>query len=278
MMPKNKAPTLDEILHLFLLPNQYQEISRLVYNSQVSSAEIARFIATRPQLTERLLSLINSTLYKHQSTIYTIERGIAVVGSEEILYLILLLSVIDLFEQKLDSRLDLSDFWSDCVYCGLMARFLAKRNGGLHSDSLFSIGFLRNMGSLVISQLMHELALHIGAEQALKALDFASVGAELLRLWQLPSAIYQPVEYQLMPEWGGMHHVDAKMIHIAALLCEISADSKVSSEFLWRAIPLEYRAILNMDKETLFAVFKQVRNDRQEVFELLVQDSSFVAF
>jgi len=258
MMPKNKAPTLDEILHLFLLPNQYQEISRLVQHSQVSSAEIARFIATRPQLTERLLSLINSTLYKHQSTIYTIERGIAVVGSEEILYLILLLSVIDLFEQKLDSRLDLSDFWSDCVYC--------------------SIGFLRNMGSLVISQLMHELALHIGAEQALKALDFASVGAELLRLWQLPSAIYQPVEYQLVPEWGGMHHVDAKMIHIAALLCEISADSKVSSEFLWRAIPLEYRAILNMDQETLFTVFKQVKNDRQEVFELLVQDSSFVAF
>jgi len=277
-MPKNKVPTLDEILHLFLLPNQFQEISLLVHNSQVSSVEIAHFIAKRPRLTERLLSLINSSLYKHQSTIFTIERGISVVGAEEILYLILLLSVIDVFEQQLANRLDLSDFWADCVHCGLMARFLAKINGGLHSDNLFSIGFLRNMGSLVISQLMHELALHIGAEQGLKTLDFASVGADLLKLWRLPSAIYQPVEYQLVPEWGGMHHIDAKLIHIAALLCDISEDSKVSSEFLWRAIPLEYRAILNIDKETLFTVFKQVKNDKQEVFELLVQDSSFVAF
>jgi len=277
-MSKNQVPTLDEILNLFLLPNQYQEISHLVHDSQASSSEIALFIAKRPQLTERLLSLINSTLYKNQSAIYTIERGIAVIGSEEILYLILLLSVIDLFEQKLASRLDLSDFWADCVHCGLMARFLAKRNGGLHSNSLFSVGFLRNVGSLVISQLMHELALHIGAEQALKALDFSSVGAELLKLWQLPSAIYQPVEYQLVPEWVGMHHIDAKMIHIAALLCEVSDDSKISSEFLWRAIPLEYRGILNIDKESLLTVFKQVQNDKYEVFELLVQDSSFVAF
>jgi len=277
-MSNHTAPTIDEILNLFVLPERHREINAIVHNPQILSVEVARFIAKSPRLTDRLLSLINSPLYNHQSPIETIDRGITIVGAEELLYLILLLSVVDLFEQKLSSRIDLSEFWLESVYCGLMARFLAKKNGGLHSENLFAIGFLRNIGSLVIAELMHELTVYIGGEQVLKAVDFSVVGADLLKKWQLPSAIYQPVEYQLEPEWLGAHHLDAKMIHIAAILCAIPEANDVSSELVWRAIPSEYRAILNMDKEILFAVFLQVQNSKQDVFQLLVQDSSFVAF
>jgi HD-like signal output (HDOD) protein len=173
---------------------------------------------------------------------------------------------------------DLSQFWREAVYCRLMARLLAKKNGGLHSESLFIIGFLRNIGSLIISQLMYELAVHIGTESALEALDFASVGAELLQMWRLPAAIYQAVEYQLESEWQGAHHLDAKIIHIAALLCKLPRIDSLTSDIVWREIPLEYRVILNMEKEALFAVFKQAQDAQEEVLDLLVQDSCFVAF
>lgn len=271
-------PTLDDILPLFILAERYQDVARIVHDPQISAIEIAHFIAKTPRLSERLLSLINSRLYSHQAAVDSIERGITIIGAEEILYLILVLSVIDVFEQKLSGRVDLTKFWKNSVHCGLLARLLAKKNGGLHSENLFTIGFLRNIGSLVISQLMHELALHIGAEQTLKALNFASVGADLLKTWQLPSAIYQAIEYQLEPGWQGVHHLDAKMIHIAAILCELPRLDTLTSDDVWREIPLEYRAILNMDKEVFFAVFKQVQDDREDVFELLLQDSSFIAF
>jgi len=277
-MSNKTAPTVDEVLQFFVLPERYHNVSRIVRDPQVSAIEIAHFIAKTPRLNERVLNLINSRLYNHQSPVENIERGITIIGAEEVLYLILVLSVIDVFEQKLSGRVDLSQFWQESVYCGLMARLLAKKNGGLHSENLFTIGFLRNIGSLIISQLMHELAVHIGAEQALKALDFASVGAEMLKAWQLPSAIYQAVEYQLLPEWQGAHHLDAKIIHIAALLCELPIVDNLTSDIVWREIPLEYRVILNMEKEVLFSVFKQVQDAREEVFELLVQDSSFIAF
>ena len=277
-MPNNTAPTLDNILHLFALAERYQDIARNVRDPQVSAIEIAHFIAKTPRLSERLLSLINSRLYNHQSNVESIERGITIIGAEEVSYLILLLSVIDVFEQRLSGRVDLSQFWKDAVHCGLMARLLAKKNGGLHSENLFTIGFLRNIGSLVISQLMRELAKHIGGEQVLNALDFTSVGADLLRMWQLPAAIYQPIEYQLNPEWWGTYHLDAKMIHIAAILCELPRIDSLTSDIVWREIPLEYRVILNMEKEALFSIFKQVQDAREEVFELLLQDSSFIAF
>lgn len=277
-MLNNTAPTVDEIFQLFVLPERYQYIARIVHDPQISAVEIAHFIAKTPRITERLLNLINSRLYSHQSSVESIERGITIIGAEEVLYLMLVLSVIDVFEQKLSGRVDLSRFWREAVHCGLMARFLAKKNGGLHSENLFTIGFLRNIGSLVISQLMHELAVHIGTEQAIKALNFSSVGSELLRIWQLPSAIYQPVEYQLKPEWQGTHHIDAKIIHIAALLSELSEIDKLTSDIVWREIPLEYRVILNIEKEVLFSVFKQVQDAREDVFDLLVQDSSFIAF
>ncbi|MDC9729930.1 MAG: HDOD domain-containing protein [Methyloprofundus sp.] len=265
-------PTLDDVLAMFSLAERYQNIAYIVRDPQISAAEIAHFIAKTPHVSERILGLINSCLYKHQSPVDSIERGIAIVGVEEVLYLILLLSVIDVFEQKLSGRVDLRQFWQDSVDCGLMARLLAKKNGGLHSDNLFAIGFLRNIGSLVISQLMHELAEHIGGEQALSALNFSSVGADLLRVWRLPSAIYQPIEYQLQAEWQGAHHLDAKIIHIAALLCELSGKKDLTSDIVWREIPLEYRAILNMEKEGLFSVFKQEKNDREEVYKLLMRD------
>ena len=277
-MSNSTAPTLDDVLHLFTLAERYQDVARIVHDPQISTIEIVHFIAKTPRLSERLLSLINSRLYHHQSDIDSIDRGITIVGAEEVLYLILLLSVIDVFEQKLSGRVDLSQFWQKSVHCGVMARLLAKKNGGLHSEDLFTIGFLRNIGSLVISQFMYQLAEQIGGDKALKALDFTSVGAALLKLWQLPAAIYQPIEYQLEPEWQGTHHLDAKIIHIAAILCELPKESDLTSDIVWQEIPLEYRGALNMNKEVLFSVFKQAEDDRGEVFELLLQDSSFIAF
>ncbi len=277
-MSNSTAPTLDDVLHLFILAERYQSVARIVHDPQISTIEIAHFIAKTPRLNGRLLSLMNSRLYHHQSDVDSIERGITIVGAEEVLYLILLLSVIDVFEQKLSGRIDLSQFWQESVHCGVMARLLAKKNGGLHSENLFTIGFLRNIGSLVISQLMHELAQDIGGDKALKVLDFTSVSAALLRFWQLPAAIYQPIEYQQDPEWQGAHHLDAKMIHIAAILCELPRVSDLTSDIVWQEIPLEYREALNMEKEVLFSVFKQAQNDREEVFELLLKDRSFIVF
>ena len=68
------------------------------------------------------------------------------------------------------------------------------------------------------------------------------------------------------------------MIHIAAILCELPRVSDLTSDIVWQEIPLEYREALNMEKEVLFSVFKQAQDDREEVFELLLKDRSFIAF
>jgi HD-like signal output (HDOD) protein len=99
-MSNNTAPTVEDILQLFVMPERYQDIARIVHDPQISAIEIAHFIAKTPRLSERLLSLINSHLYNHQSPVDSIECGITIIGAEEILYLILALSVIDVFEQK----------------------------------------------------------------------------------------------------------------------------------------------------------------------------------
>lgn len=62
------------------------------------------------------------------------------------------------------------------------------------------------------------------------------------------------------------------------MLCELPRIDSLTSDIVWREIPLEYRVILNMEKEALFAVFKQAQDAQEEVLDLLVQDSSFVAF
>jgi len=274
-MSSNQSIAIDVLLAEFVLPDELREIHRMAHDGHYAAIDIARAIGKVPALSQKLLGMINSNLYHYQSPISTIERAIAILGVEEIESLLLLIFVVSLSEENIVGHVDLTDFWRNSVYCGVIARLIAKKNGGIHSENLFVMGCLHNVGSLLISKLMLDVS---NGSPIVSDLTFAAAGADLLKSWGVSEAFYFPIEHQLNPKSVGLHSLDTCILHISVIFSSI-ADPYVQTESsLWQLIPIEYQSILNMDKSCLFSVLVQAQNDWQQVFELLMLDSSFVDF
>jgi len=274
-MFNNNGVTLNELLDSFVLPNELREIHRMAHDGHYSSIDIAEAIRKVPVLSEKLLGMINSNLYHYQSPIGSIDRAITILGVEEIESLLLLIFVVSLSEEKIAKHMDLTDFWQHSVYCGVIARLIAKKNGGTHSENLFVMGGLHNVGFLLVSKLMQEVS---DGNSTVSSSTFAAVGGDLLKSWGASEGFYLPIAYQLTPEGAGLYELDACILHLSVIFSSIADPYVQTAESLWQLVPIESQSILNMDENGLFSVLVQAQNDWQQVFEILMLDSSFVEF
>ena len=100
----------------------------------------------------------------------------------------------------------LDDFWCKSVDCALIVKYLGVNLRIPNAERLFIIGLLHNLGELVIQQLSPEKALvankftatELPWDKQQQTLNFTygECAAELLKQWQLPFSIIEPIRNQ----------------------------------------------------------------------------------
>ncbi len=128
--------------------------------------------------------------------------------------------------------MDLSKFWKKSLFCGLLARTIAKSCGVDDQEQSYLAGLLRDIGHCVLYQTVPQRAqsalIEAGyleaslaeVEQSNIGCDFAEVGAELIRSWGLPVQIEQAVRCQLSPKDAGEFILQASIVHIAGAVVD----------------------------------------------------------
>ena len=225
--PATAAELVDDQIELFSLPEVCLRIQELADDPEADIREFGELVAQDPALTARLLKLVNSAYFGFPSRIDTVSRAIGLVGIEELRSLALASAAVEVF-QDAGGRLDMFSFWRHSIFCGLVARSLARDARVLHAERLFVLGVLHDLGRLLIFSRLPEAGAAVveeaghclcdlpAAERGLLGFDHAEAGAELLARWGLPVVMQEAVHHHHRPAAAtASHGLEAALLEIA---------------------------------------------------------------
>lgn len=202
----NALQYAQNVVELFSLPDSYFRVRELMESETASLDDIAEVILLDPVLTSKLLKLANSAVYRLPYQVDSVSKALLVLGKTQVYNLILSIGISSACSQISTSAIDLDRFWEQSVNAALIARYLANHLALKQADRVYVAGLLHNIGELVVAQVDPELASRCEKystelkpwqlQQRLLGFTYASCGAELLDLWQLPDAIVEPLALQ----------------------------------------------------------------------------------
>lgn len=250
---------------LVTLPDVFIRINQLVENPNSNIADIAQAVGHDPSFTVRLLRVANSSFYGFSSSIDTVPKAVAIIGTSQIRSLALATSVASSFDGLPNTLVSMEHFWRHSLYCALAARALAKQTGKCDPDAVFTAALLHDIGELVIfnrlpQQAKDSLLLVLDspdelpvyqAEQQVMGFDHTQVGAELARQWQLPVMLTECIECHHTPQTAQRFPREVALVHIAnalALMAEVRtldpADVTPIEPLAWEIIGMEADAAI----------------------------------
>lgn len=264
-MNTNIAELVRGVGGLVTLPDVFVRISQLVENPDSSTADIAKAVSQDPSFTVRLLRVANSSFYGLSSTVDTVPKAVAIIGTSQIRSLALATSVASSFDGLPNTLVSMEHFWRHSLYCALAARILAKKAGRCDPDAVFTAALLHDIGALVIFNRLPELAkdalllvldsadelpVYL-AERRTMGCDHAQVGGELARQWQLPPLLEECIEYHHNLRADLRFSREVALVHIAnscALMAEVQtlnpADVSPVDPYAWAMAGLDAAEVM----------------------------------
>ncbi|MFT6418600.1 MULTISPECIES: HDOD domain-containing protein [unclassified Colwellia] len=202
----NENDYAQQASEIFVLSDSFIRIKELIDDDNSTIDDIADVIILDPALAGTILKLANSSLFSYPGKIDTISKAVLVLGITEVYNLVIAFFTSRAFK-ALDVEQDyLDDFWCKSVDCALIVKYLGVNLRIPNAERLFLIGLLHNLGELVVQQIAPEKAVvankftatELPWDKQKKTLGFtyADCAAELLKQWQLPFSIIEPIRNQ----------------------------------------------------------------------------------
>jgi putative nucleotidyltransferase with HDIG domain len=155
------------------------------------------------------------------------ERAIAVIGYEHLGYIVLQMPFLGMI-QGADTTFNKKLFITHAIVCGSLAKLIgAYATAAVDQNEVYVSGILHDIGRIimyryfkkewqeVLALIKEEHMPAVEAERAVYSVDHGQVGASLLELWNLPSAIVDGVRYHHVPEAAQQNRESAFATHLA---------------------------------------------------------------
>lgn len=255
---------INQVKGLVSPPDICITVFEMIESQSTTAKQLGDTISRDPNLTARLLKIVNSPYYNFRSRIDTVSRAITIIGIRELSSLVLAVSAVKTFTKIPNELVNIDTFWRHSIYTALIARELAKRCDVLHPERLFVAGILHDIGSLIIYNRIPDVARALlvqagGSESALYELEksmidtsHAHIGGLLLESWMLPRALRDAIAYHHEPQLCETAPIEASIVHIAETLANMSLIGSFSSDICVDETisPLAWKA-LQLDPETV---------------------------
>ncbi|MGX2029522.1 HDOD domain-containing protein [Methylocaldum gracile] len=264
-------------------PVAVARISTVLEREDFTIGEVAEAIGQDPALAARLLKIVNSPYYGLSGRIETITRAVGMVGADALYGLALTTSVIHGFRKIPTCLVNMNDFWLNSLYCGVIARLLAKEASVLHSERLFVAGLLHRIGALIIYMRLPDKARGIllsaagddrlipGLEKELLGFTYAEIGAALAKAWKMPSALQEGIRWHLEPEQAEDYRLEASLLYLANQLKTVSLLGFPIQGVL-RAIPDEVASAIRLDETQIINVMSKATEKLSDTAAVFMPD------
>ncbi len=221
---KTVLDKISRIEHLPVLPRAYTRITDELSKGEPSPKLVGEIVAEDVGLTANILKLVNSAYFGLARPISVPQQAVIILGVNVIRSVILSLHVFKSFETSEAASFSLSKLWAHCMRTASITRAIAKVEGlgKEDADNAYISALLHDVGKLLLNAhcaeecagIMQEVrasnrrVADVEAERL--GLTHAQVGAYLLGLWGLPSAVVHAVAFHHSetPEPGGLSSAD----------------------------------------------------------------------
>jgi len=205
-----------EVKHLPSAPKVLPRLKKLLSDGNSGMAEIVTLIRLDPGIAARVLQMANSAYFNsHAVRCLTVDEAVQRVGYDQVYQLVSYAVASQVLVRPLEVySLESDALWRSSVACAISAEVLAHRTGQ-DPDIAYTIGLLHRVGMVAIDEwaLRHASGLKLKstgwareateAERAALGFTQAEVGATLLRHWNFPLAMSEPVRWQYAPLASG---------------------------------------------------------------------------
>lgn len=262
------------------LPDIYFKIMDVIQSPISSASSIAKVVSTDPNLSLRLLRLVNSAFYGFPVPIRSISRAIAIIGIRELSSLALAVSTMNAFSYIPSDYVDMKSFWRHSIACGVISRVLAAHRKIHREETFFLAGLLHDIGRALLyinlpSWMGHALGVSrffklplLEVERRLLGFDHGQVTFRLLERWNIPEPIlglaswhHDPFKHE-KPE-------EAVLIWLADWMANAV---KIGSSGTYFLPPMDddLWQMVGMEAETLRSVFLQSERQIGEILRIFL--------
>ncbi len=223
MNPKTVANNVDA---LYSFPEVTLKLSQIISTEEYSNAEVVTFILCDPALTAQILRLANSPDFGFSQQIENVTDAVSVIGKPKLHDLIT--SANTAAPSGFIPTISMTEsFWFRSIACGIVTHMLAAKTQKKEIERLYITGLLHAIGKLVFfvqfPKESNEIPSNnsigedatIAAKQELFGFTHTELGAELLKQWQLPASIWEPILFQLNPPSSSTPINDSSLLQVA---------------------------------------------------------------
>lgn len=265
------------------LPDIVQRLEAAINDPTSDMSEIADIISADPALAARILKIANSALFNFPGQVDTVSYAISIIGTRQVRDLVFASCVVDVFKGVFIAGINMESFWRHSIACGITARVIATYRREPNVERYYLLGLLHDIGKLIIHMYHPEQAkqaiykckeensvLYL-AEQEIFGFDHAEVGGNLLRTWNLPESLCEPVLYHHNPSASESFPDETAVVHFA----DIMSHSLLYSDDNFQSIsPLDNQAWERIDipESQIDVITVQIDNLYRETVQLFLGD------
>jgi len=225
-------------------PDLFFELSRLMQSPTTSVADVAKVVTRDPGLSAKLLQLVNSAYFGTGQATTSIQQAVALLGTDRLRYIALTASVFSSPDGN-TGGFSLEQMQQESMRAAWLARSFAEpaaRDEAFASTLLHDVGRVvlalsQGAGFRVLTERVHRGERLVDVEIDVFGVTHADVGARLLAIWGLPSAIVDVVQYHHDP--GSAPEASralASIVHVAdALVHGVNNEMALDTASLERA-------------------------------------------
>jgi putative nucleotidyltransferase with HDIG domain len=259
------------------LPNTFYLLQDAIEDPNSDFARIGKIISIDPALTLRLLKIVNSAFYSYSNKIETVSHALGVVGTEQLMQLVLATSVVGQFKGIPKDMINMEYFWKHSVACGLVARTISEVCNEADGERYFVAGLLHDIGRLVMClkipdqfRIAMDFARKSGdrwykAEAKYFGFDHSGVGGALLRAWNLPKRLQESVAHHHNPSAAQNYSHEAAVIfladHISHEIVHAQDEEHIRDEInpsAWKRLNLREETHKSIIKEKVYFQLEEV--------------------
>ncbi|MFQ5482963.1 MAG: HDOD domain-containing protein [Nitrospinaceae bacterium] len=259
----------------------YCELQKAVNDPDQDFNDLDKIIRIDVSLTARLLKVVNSAYYGLESKIETITEALGVIGTDQLMDLVLATSIIGKFQGIPTDLFNMNLFWKHSIACGLGSRAIARIKKEPSPERYYVAGLVHDLGRVILCLTSPQIAESIFEEHARfgepmqvyeeKYLEtkHGEIAGHLFRNWQLPDYLTEVVDHHHEPSKCTQFLLPAAIVHYADFL---SYDMRLGSSGEMYAPILDPAAerLLNLSSDHFAEIEEEMSGQLEEILRVFL--------
>lgn len=269
---------VEKTSEIFVLSDSFIRIRELIDDETSTIDDISDVILIDPALSGAILKLANSPFFNYPGKIDTISKAVLVLGITEVYNLVIAYFTTEAFKKVNADQEYLDNFWLKSVDCALLMKFLGAQLGIAHSERLFILGLLHDLGELVVHQVTAEQLQHCESvdiavlpwvkQQDVLGFTFGQCSAQLLKQWHLPYNIFSPIRDQ-DTENLAQYNTETQLLYVAKRIMNRNQVFKGQDIEYSDLLTPEHLALLGIDDDMLDSAVDYCDLERLGILSIL---------